>query len=231
MNQPIKPHPKNASGPFYVEFGCCTACDVPMVEAPGLFAYDSDNHCFVKRQPESSEEVTNAISAAWCAELQCIRYRGDDPDVLRRLAELDLRELCDVEPPANIVPLIRNHVTFVTNLDSAARLAGRFREYLTSLNTDGLREFRFRAIQESDDSAAFECAWYEEDFHAIRVSAVAETESRWHVWHPMAGSLGDRGASNLVHSWLSSDGFECNDIKWYTESDWNDSQRFQRTPW
>lgn len=145
MSNLIKPHPRNAAGPFYVEHGCCTACDVPMVEAPELFEYDAENHCFVSQQPQTNEEVTRAIGAAWCAELQCIRYRGDDPEILRRFAELDLRLLCDVEPPAHIVPLIRNHATFTAIADSAAQIAESFRRHLTS-KVDGLREFKFRAI-------------------------------------------------------------------------------------
>ncbi|WDI39766.1 ferredoxin [Bremerella sp. P1] len=230
MSEPIKPHPENVEGPFYVEYGCCTACDVPMVEAPGLFAYDSDNHCYLKRQPNTAEEITNAIGAAWNAELQCIRYRGDDADVLRRLAELDLRQLCDVAPPTGIVPCYRNHVTFVSEGDNASRLAKKFQKYLISLNVDGMREFRFREIEESGSSAAFAFAWYDDDFHDVYFSTIKEPKLRWHIWHPVANSLSGRGVGNLVFNWLSSD-FECNDVRWYTEFDWNDSNRFQRTPW
>src|SRR6266480_3008020 len=78
-----KPHPKNTPGPFYVVDGCCTACDVPVSEAPDLFTYDESNHCYVKRQPRTEEEFDRAFRAAWAAELQCVRYRGDDPAVLR----------------------------------------------------------------------------------------------------------------------------------------------------
>lgn len=49
MNGQRKPYPKNVEGDFYVEDGCCTACDVPNYYAPELFEYDDELHCFVAR--------------------------------------------------------------------------------------------------------------------------------------------------------------------------------------
>ena len=57
MTERVRPHPEHATGPFYVEDGCCTACGVPEAMAPKLFAWDGNSHCFVKRQP-----VTPALS-------------------------------------------------------------------------------------------------------------------------------------------------------------------------
>ena len=79
-------HPLNAEGDFYVEHGCCTACDVPMQSAPTLFAYDDTSHCFVKRQPVTRSECDMMFEAIRGAELKCIRYRGKDNDWYRRLA-------------------------------------------------------------------------------------------------------------------------------------------------
>src|SRR4030095_667258 len=112
MGEPPKPHPNNVDGPFYVENGCCLSCDIPKSEAPGHFEYDDDFHCYVSCQPQTQDETTKMIRVAWEAELQCIRYRGTDPDILRRLAELELRDICDIEPPEEIRPVIRNHVRF-----------------------------------------------------------------------------------------------------------------------
>src|SRR4051794_8313310 len=112
MSETVRPHPMNVPGPFYVVDGCCTACDVPFAEAPGLFAYDGKNHCFVKHQPETKGDLNHMMRAAWAAELQCIRYRGQDPEILRRFGELGEPRLCDVSPPASIQPVFRNHVTF-----------------------------------------------------------------------------------------------------------------------
>ncbi len=43
------PFPKNVPGDFYVEDGCCTSCGMPTTEAPELFAYAPDGHCYVRQ--------------------------------------------------------------------------------------------------------------------------------------------------------------------------------------
>ena len=235
MNESVKPHPKNAPGPFYVEYGCCTACDVPMNEAPGLFEYDTDNHCFVKRQPHTPDEVTDVIRTVLCAEFRCIRYRGNDADILRRFAELDLGNQCDIHPPANVVPVIRNHVTFTTimptTFKSTRQVAQNFYAYLTSLNDEDCREFKFRKVEKSNTDSHFEFAWYEENFHPINFVNVPETESQWLIWYPVLGRVGERGVGAFVHNWLSNSKSIFANIKWYAESDWNGSKRSQSAPW
>src|SRR6202035_4919756 len=77
----------NAPGPFYVSDGCCISCDLPLREAPGLFAYDGKNHCYVSRQPAGKNDPDTMVYVAWAAETQCIRYRGQDSGILRRFAE------------------------------------------------------------------------------------------------------------------------------------------------
>jgi hypothetical protein len=87
MTDKRKPHRLNVAGPFYVEDGCCTACGVPEAIAPELFAYDPATHCYVKRQPESVAELEGALRVIRTQELGCVRFRGTDVVVLRRLAE------------------------------------------------------------------------------------------------------------------------------------------------
>ena len=98
------PHPANVPGDYYVEDGCCTMCMLPFNEAPGLIGETSDprgySHCFVKRQPRSEREIEQMISAIQVAELRCIRYRGNDVNVLSRLVEVGEAQACDVLPLA-----------------------------------------------------------------------------------------------------------------------------------
>lgn len=98
-----KPHPANLPGDFYVEDGCCTMCEVPFAEAPDLFGTCQDpkgyTHCFVKRQPESSDELDQMCRAIRCAELKCIRYRGKDRLIQLRLVEAGEGQICDALPP------------------------------------------------------------------------------------------------------------------------------------
>ena len=96
---PHTPHPANVPGDFYVGDGCCTMCEVPFTEAPGLFGTIQDPkgyaHCYVKRQPESPDEIEQMISAIRCAETQCIRYRGSDQLIRLRLIQDGESAVCD----------------------------------------------------------------------------------------------------------------------------------------
>jgi hypothetical protein len=88
-------HRLNAPGDFYVEDGCCTGCEVPFNEAPGHFGTDKTGHCFVCKQPSTSDEVQGMICAIAVSEVGCIRYAGDNPEVLRELKKHGNAEQCD----------------------------------------------------------------------------------------------------------------------------------------
>ena len=109
-----EPYPENVDGDFYVESGCCTCCDVPMVEAPQLFKYSEATeymHCCVSKQPTNDADLTNMLTVISCSEFRCVRYRGDDPEVLRRLKDAGNDDCCDafdstpcVDNPQNVCP-------------------------------------------------------------------------------------------------------------------------------
>jgi hypothetical protein len=235
----IQPHPKNVPGPFYVVDGCCTACDVPVSEAPDLFTYDTANHCFVKCQPRTEEEFDRVFRAAWAAELECIRYRGDNPVVLRRFAELGSPHLCDVAPPPEIRPVMRDHVTFDADSPeqqylSAVGLADRFRAYLLSLNKDrGALDtrfhYRFRSTVGDSISAGFAYSWYEDNYHAVQFCVIGEAGRRWLAWHSSAAKPGGRGVSNPLDKWLKiAGGFRA--IRWYVGEEWKSSGKWRTSP-
>lgn len=85
-----EPHPKNASGPFYVVNGFCLACTAPEHEAPELIAHVSEPgyHCYFKKQPSTKEELSQAIQAVRVACCQMVRYAGDDLRILACLPEV-----------------------------------------------------------------------------------------------------------------------------------------------
>lgn len=139
------PHPCNAPGPFYVEDGCCISCGVPETTAPELFGWtEGESHCFVRRQPASPDETDSMVRALWAAEVECIRYRGEDPALLKRIAELGSPHLCDAEPGGGRLR-IRDHVVFRSRLggtDGPVALADRFQAAL--LAEAGPWPYRFR---------------------------------------------------------------------------------------
>ncbi|PWU18902.1 MAG: hypothetical protein C5B50_07750 [Verrucomicrobia bacterium] len=98
-----KPHPQNVEGPFYVEDGCCTSCDVPRSFAPELFKYTEDNHCFIYRQPQTPEELEKMFQVLETQEMMCIRCRSRDPALLKQLRKRRLESVCDM----NDVPISR----------------------------------------------------------------------------------------------------------------------------
>lgn len=82
MEEP-KRHPLNADGDFFVEYDMCLACDAPYSEAPELMAYDENMHCYFKRQPVNPEEIEHAVNAVRVSCIEAVRYKGNDPEVLK----------------------------------------------------------------------------------------------------------------------------------------------------
>ena len=71
---------------FYVEQTCCMSCGVPQSIAPDLVGWEDENRslqCYWIRQPETSEEVDRAIEILHTQELDCHRYGGSDPVILK----------------------------------------------------------------------------------------------------------------------------------------------------
>jgi hypothetical protein len=98
----------NAAGDFYVKDACCMACGVPGVIAPGLFGgfdgtgrefLEGVSQCWVKKQPQSNEELDAMIETIRSQELTCIRYGGADPVILARLRNAGEDQSIDEDGP------------------------------------------------------------------------------------------------------------------------------------
>jgi hypothetical protein len=90
-----KPHRLNAPGDFWVDANCCTRCGVPDAE-PDLFGIE--DVCYVKKQPATPDEVDRMLKVISIAELGCIRYRGRDTMIRRKLVEMGEADVCDPPP-------------------------------------------------------------------------------------------------------------------------------------
>ena len=91
----LQSHPENAEGPFYVRNGECMSCGAPELQAPTMLAHDGKGNCFFARQPSTQEETDEAILGLWASCCGAVRYRGQNREVLIRLAELGLVDTCD----------------------------------------------------------------------------------------------------------------------------------------
>lgn len=70
-----------------------------MTEAPDLFEYAPDGHCYVAKQPHSASEIDRMVRAFEVQDLQCIRYKGADRVIQIRLVEAGEGNQCDDLPP------------------------------------------------------------------------------------------------------------------------------------
>jgi len=65
--------------------------------APDLIGWlDGDtSHCIWKRQPESADEIDQAIHVFAASCVGCHRYAGDDPEIIKRIGW----NYCDAPQP------------------------------------------------------------------------------------------------------------------------------------
>jgi hypothetical protein len=242
MSDKPKPHPKNVAGDFYVEDGCCTACLVPEVYAPNLMGYDeSDAHCFVAKQPTNEDEVYEALKMTWGAELECIRYKGEDPHILKRLAEVGAADSCDHKHLIQgIKPLFRNHITFhYPQIKSELELADQFKDHILSQNSKYLR-YQVTGTKTDKSGVTFSFSWDGDNYYSIWFNQtkldVWDIFNRtgldaWHIFHsPDYEQIGSKSISLTIDEWLRSKN-EISDIKWHTNKAWDKALvEWQKTP-
>lgn len=82
-----EPHPQSAPGDFYVVNHECTSCGAPHVVAPDLIGWNNAEmgHCIWKKQPETPEELDQAVAAFDACCLGCYRYAGEEPEIAARI--------------------------------------------------------------------------------------------------------------------------------------------------
>ena len=94
-------HPLNAPGPFYVARGCCTLCQAPLREAPGLMAKQvpgTNFGCYFASQPSTPSELAQVYSAFRVSCIGALRYGGNDPRILDELKRHASEGACDSSP-------------------------------------------------------------------------------------------------------------------------------------
>lgn len=189
---------------FYVEPDCCMLCGVPEAIAPEIFE-TGEERCAVKRQPRTPDEIDRTVRAMWSSEVDCVRYRGRNPALLRRLAEADLANQVDRAPPA-ISPILRNRVRFGVPAEarlpsSADLIAGAFRADMRAGGDDVLPAWLGRRT--------VWLSWFQKRFHRVRF---AETEQAGVFTADLRSTHAMRGLSWCVDDWLRANGAEA--LRW-----------------
>lgn len=220
MENNPKRHSLNVIGPFYVEDGCCTACGVPRWVAPDLFGDGDDIHCFVKRQPDKPDEIDAMMNVMAAQDLGCIRYSGSDQLLLRRLAENGGSAQCDVAPPADAVPLRRDHVVFSVKPGPEPWTPRGILEQLVAFAA----KWRTTAIFDDGTTATVSVSWFQDNYHRVE-ARVSHRPGEWLVRHHGPPLLGD-----TVHEWLTQHS-TFDDVRWQTKAQWKAQGPSQPKPW
>jgi hypothetical protein len=97
---PREKHPLDAPGDFYVGHGECMTCGYPHALAPDLMAWETDpdgsvRHCYFRKQPESAEELRQAVAACVGSCCGALRYKGTDEKIKAALREAGAEQALD----------------------------------------------------------------------------------------------------------------------------------------
>ncbi len=101
MSHCRKSCPQAATGSFYTVPDACIVCAAPHVAAPDLVGWHEDGesgwgeHCLIRRQPVTVQDLESMIRAMDHTCISNIRYRGRNVEILRHLESRGLRSQCD----------------------------------------------------------------------------------------------------------------------------------------
>lgn len=246
MEDKCKRYPKNAPGDFYVEDGMCLICMTPHSYAPELMGMDENAdvgaiNCYFTRQPQTDEEVTHAILAVWSSCVECLRYNGNDSQILQRLVNLGRASKCD-QLPANAIPKYRNHVSFEASFASEVQdLANAFEQHLSDMNKIYDR-YRVLLVAIENNAARIVYTWvsdelaktmsthkgfYQRPEMEFHIQCGESNTKRWLIHH----SWEDNGRSIAIDEWLRADP-RIREIRWFTPEDWrNSTGQWQELPY
>lgn len=187
---------------------------------------DAGNQCFVKRQPETPEEVNQMLRAVWSSCIACLRYEGKDPEVVRRLVDLGMGEQCDA--PSGTLPerQVRHHGAIsVREADDPGSAA-----LLTDLRTVLLRSPKAKElsteIRKDSDGHSFFYKWWEFETAEvlIRLIRVEPWSGAYLVSVGGSNRTAYTGAAISVDGALRADE-RIHSIRWHTRPDWEEACR------
>jgi hypothetical protein len=216
---------KNVAGDFYVEDGCCITCGIPTVIAPDIFRFDdeventNDSQCYVYRQPKTADEINRTLEAIGSAEAECIRYRGVEHEILRRIVEAGVESVCDDGLARDFAEKRRNIVHIGNVGQGPAAMLNMLAALMRDTRSVGTRpSYKVLPVLENPTGEArLRFAWCENDFHTILASVGPESGT---IRLVLTAALpwADQGLSRIVHGWLKKLPAEY-EVRWMTEAE------------
>ena len=237
-----KQRTETGPGPFYIQSDCCIFCGVPQQIAPELFGW-KEGLCSIKRQPNTKGELDRIVRVLWSQDLGCLRYSGEDSDILKRFAQLGIAEQCDIAPPPATRREFRNHVTFSVGQDvpdTALDLIEIFKTHLLQQEQKSLEglesasrdkyRYRFKKAKATRGTCRFSYSWYGAQYHPVELVRLGEPSAEWLIRHSPVEVPGSQGVSFQLHDWLTTDG-RFSSVRWYTASGWDGLKQSWELPW
>jgi len=224
-------HPLNAEGDFYVAAECCTACDVPQVVAPDLFAYDGDMACYVKKQPSTPDELFRMLRTFAEQDIGCIRYGGTEPSVLERLSSLGEAYACDEPAPQDAELTLRDLVTFTVSEGGPRQLEALCRDYADWLRDGESAGSRYEIVgptRDAADSVVMSFAWFENNHHRLRWSRLAD--DAFSLQYLGGSERSVPTLSDVRYDWTVSRPFVAHP-RWHVASEWRPGAAGEELPW
>ena len=227
-----KRHPQNVAGPFYVANGDCMSCGAPEMEAGTLMSHDGKGHCFFVRQPTTAQEVDAAILSLWSSCCGAVRYGGQDPEILVRLAEIGQGDTCDFrlenEPKQAHVSTLK--FEFVdAEAPKGGPLAAReimeyFRGFLVKRSGAGCRVLDSRF---SGTTASFRFEWGHGSPATpcgVAFALDAYGEDSWLLRIQREDRPNSPGDAIGIHKAIEHD-TRFRQVRWFTEEEWKKGTR------
>ena len=159
-------------------------------------------------------------------ELGCVRFRGTDLAIQRRLTEAGEGGQCDGPPPRGAEPLQRDHVSFLAAERAEPFTGPAILEPLVSYLAKQQQAYKTTAVASGDGEApaSVTVSWFQDRFYRIELRAARSPRS-WLLRH-----FGPPRFSDTVHDWLNSDEAFA-DVRWQTLRQHEAAGSWLRTPW
>jgi hypothetical protein len=194
-------------------------CGAPESEATGMMSHDDTGHCFFVSQPGTADQTDSAIRALWSSCCGAVRYAGNDPSILGRIAQLGVASSGDKELNPSPPTTVRNRVTFIhrgasisfeSNLREIVRFVADSRPKHTGCKCS---DFDYGKSQGS-----FVFHWGASDSpNTIRFRIARSTGDKWLVSIEDNDQAKIGTAISLDTALQASDNFA--EIRWFTEDE------------
>ena len=195
-------------------------------EAPSLLGWNCESeirHCIVVKQPTSAVEVDCMLSAMFVSDIDSLRYRGSNPEIIDRIAIIGHSALLDLSPQVHGGSNARSHASFSVKGGwfpaSTQILVESITHHFTDLDPFVWSKWVAKAVIISRDLAIIRLTVWPSIHHIVELRRLGK--GKWlATTAPNAKHIGAwRGLSRMVEAWLQSDQ-RVHNVRWFAADEW-----------